>query len=444
MENGQLVKDTRKLVNNHIYKPIFYLTNIVPLIPVELLLAPFLGIIPILRLNRLLKINRLFEFRQITETITNYPNIFRLISLFVMIMVFIFWDACFYFMISKYVGFDTDEWTLQLKTDDHKQLLGKLTYCLYWASKAITSIINLKPAEIPVEQIFIVLNLLISLLVFAALVGNITSIISNLDAQRSSFQQKVDSIKSYMKMRLVNKELQRKVLKWFEYSWSNSQGLDEEQVKSFLPENLQTEISMSIHFDTLKQVHIFQDCEPGLLQELVNKLVLQVFSPGDYICRKGDIGREMYFVKRGVLHVVSDDGQTVFAKLKEGSYFGEISILNIQGNKTGNRRTANVVSVGYSDLFCLTKDELWRALVEYPVAKQTLIDKGKALLRKDNLIDESFDINSEIQNEIKRQNEMRLVNLKSDLEELSFRASRFMGTYKANLIKIKKRLNKLK
>ena len=31
----------------------------------------------------------------------------------------------------------------------------------------------------------------------------------------------------------------------------------------------------------------------------------------------------------------------------------KVSILNIPGNKTGNRRTANVRSVGYSDLFSL-------------------------------------------------------------------------------------------
>ena len=98
--------------------------------------------------------------------------------------------------------------------------------------------------------------------------------------------------------------------------------------------------------------------------------LLQVFSPGDYVCRKGDIGKEMYIIKRGKLDVVVDDGQEIYVTLGEGAVFGEVSILNIPGNKTGNRRTANVRSVGYSDLFSLNKDYLWEALSEYPEAKK--------------------------------------------------------------------------
>lgn len=83
-----------------------------------------------------------------------------------------------------------------------------------------------------------------------------------------------------------------------------------------------------------------------LIRGAVIFLVLQVFSPGDYICRKGDVGKEMYIVKRGRLSVVADDGVTVLATLSAGSVFGEVSVLDIPGNKTGNRRTANVRSLG--------------------------------------------------------------------------------------------------
>jgi cyclic nucleotide gated channel alpha 3 len=128
----------------------------------------------------------------------------------------------------------------------------------------------------------------------------------------------------------------------------------------------------------------------GAQKELVTKLKLQVYSPGDYVCRKGDIGKEMYIIQKGSLNVVSDDGKKVFVTLKEGAFFGEISILNIPGNKIGNRRTANVQSFGYSDLLRLTKNDLWQALEDYPQNATMLIEKGKAKLGKDNLEEDEF------------------------------------------------------
>ena len=92
----------------------------------------------------------------------------------------------------------------------------------------------------------------------------------------------------------------------------------------------------------------------------------------------------------GTLQVVSPDGTKVFANLKAGAAFGEISILDIPGNKNGNKRTANIRSFGFSDVFQLSKTDLWNAISEYPLARKVLLEKGTALLRKDNLIDEEM------------------------------------------------------
>ncbi|CAG0883505.1 unnamed protein product [Cyprideis torosa] len=133
---------------------------------------------------------------------------------------------------------------------------------------------------------------------------------------------------------------------------------------------LKAEIAIHVHLDTLKRVEIFQNTEAGFLCELVLRLRPVLFSPGDFICRKGEVGKEMYIVNRGRLQVVADDGKTVLATLKPGSYFGEISILNM--GPAGNRRTASVRSVGYSDLFVLSKQAMWDVLKEYPAARVRL------------------------------------------------------------------------
>ncbi|KAG0717181.1 Cyclic nucleotide-gated cation channel subunit A [Chionoecetes opilio] len=167
---------------------------------------------------------------------------------------------------------------------------------------------------------------------------------------------------------------------------------------------------------------------------------MQVFSPGDFVCRKGDVGKEMYIVKRGRLSVVGDDGKTVYATLGAGSVFGEVSILNIAGNKTGNRRTANVRSVGYSDLFCLSKNDLWDALTEYPEAKKSLMERGRQLLMKDGLLDEEGLKAAQEQQETLSEKANRL---DSAIDTLNTRLARLLAEYSSTQQKMKQRLTKM-
>lgn len=102
---------------------------------------------------------------------------------------------------------------------------------------------------------------------------------------------------------------------------------------------------------------------------------------------KGDVGKEMYIIKDGKLAVVAEDGVTQFAVLTSGSCFGEISILNINGSKMGNRRTANIRSLGYSDLFCLSKHNLMDTLQEFPEAKAQLEQRGQDILQREGLLE---------------------------------------------------------
>ena len=64
----------------------------------------------------------------------------------------------------------------------------------------------------------------------------------------------------------------------------------------------------------------------------------------------------VYFIKLGQVQVLGGiDGRKVVVTLGQGSVFGEIALLGVGGM---NRRTADVVSRGFTNLFVLQKDDL--------------------------------------------------------------------------------------
>uniref|UniRef100_A0A3Q2YCU7 Cyclic nucleotide gated channel subunit alpha 1 n=1 Tax=Hippocampus comes TaxID=109280 RepID=A0A3Q2YCU7_HIPCM len=380
------------------------------------------------------------EVQQRTETRTNYPNALRISNLVMYIVIIIHWNACLYYSFSKAIGFGSDRFVYPDPANpEFGRLVRKYAYSMYWSTLTLTTIGETPPPVENSEYFFVVTDFLVGVLIFATIVGNVGSMITNMNAARASFQARIDAIKQYMSFRKVTKDLEKRVIKWFDFLWTNKKAVDEREVLKYLPDKLRAEIAINVHLDTLKKVRIFADCEAGLLVELVLKLQPQVYSPGDYICKKGDIGREMYIIKEGKLAVVADDGIKQFVVLSDGSYFGEISILAIKGSKAGNRRTANIRSIGYSDLFCLSKDDLMEALTEYPDAKALLEEKGRQILMKDGLLD----LEVAAQGPDPKEMEEKVERMASMLDGLQTRYARLLAEHEATHSKLKHRVSRL-
>uniref|UniRef100_A0A1I8ID80 Cyclic nucleotide-binding domain-containing protein n=1 Tax=Macrostomum lignano TaxID=282301 RepID=A0A1I8ID80_9PLAT len=404
LEEGLPVTDPHRLLRRYLSQPSTKL-DVLSSLPTDLLyLSPSVTTAGVwVRFNRLLKVRRVLEFFDRTETRTSWPNLFRVLQLVLYILVIIHWNACLFFAISKALGLGSDAWVYPPRDDacqlspaepynyssEWDQFHREYIYSFYWSALTLTTIGETPHPVLDLEYAFVTADFLVGVLVFATIVGNVGSMIANMNAARSEFQQKMDGVsgvamelllvKRYMEFRRVGKQLEHRVIRWFDYHWCNKQSLDESAILASLPDKLRAEIAIHVHFDTLRRVSIFRDCEPGLLIELLLKLRLQVFSPGDYICRQGDIGKEMYIVKRGRLSVVAGDGRTVFATLKEGCVFGEVSLLNIPGNKTGNRRTAK-----------RTQPRLFGPVLPQQTGPLGgARRRGRDVLRKDNLLDEA-------------------------------------------------------
>lgn len=340
---------------------------------------------PLLHIMKLLKIYRLIQFFIRTETRSHYPNTCRVLFLMHNLLVIIHWNACCYYLFSQWIGMGSDPWVYPTWNLTHNTEWGRFSrqyvYSFYWSTLTLTTIGELSHPHTNPEYLFMTLEYLIGILMFATLVGNIGSIMENVQRNRTLFQNKMDNIKTYMKTTQIPENLQERVIKWFDYLWSYGHPMSEQHALDALPDKLKAEIGIHVHFETLKKVDFFEKCDQSLLWEIVLRLRTQVYSPGELVCRKGDVGREMYIVNSGKLEVLGEENGAVIKELKHGEYFGEISVLNLGLGKSQRRRTAFVRSLGYTSLLCLTQSDLLEVLHDYPKTKRMLIMKSKKKLQ---------------------------------------------------------------
>jgi cAMP-dependent protein kinase regulator len=104
-------------------------------------------------------------------------------------------------------------------------------------------------------------------------------------------------------------------------------------------------------------------------EALVSEMELEQHNEGDVIISEGQPGTSMYVIASGEVKVFTSgkDNKTVYlAKLGEGDFFGEVSVL------TGKPRTATITAAQPTALLRLDKEKLDNALATYPGIRKVL------------------------------------------------------------------------
>lgn len=95
------------------------------------------------------------------------------------------------------------------------------------------------------------------------------------------------------------------------------------------------------------------------IQSISQVMALRSYKPGTSIIKEGDPARAMFFIIKGAVQVISDDGELIVCELVEGGFFGEIGIL-FEVN-----RTATVVTKQKCILAVLKKEDFDATLAKF-------------------------------------------------------------------------------
>ena len=106
------------------------------------------------------------------------------------------------------------------------------------------------------------------------------------------------------------------------------------------------------------------------LVAVIKGLRLLVFEPGDIVLTEGDRGDSLYVITTGTVKTFVRDttqgGQLLMRRLKEGDFFGEISILS------GKARSATVTAATHCEMLELDRATLDQITTSYPNVRQVL------------------------------------------------------------------------
>ncbi|XP_039939662.1 cyclic nucleotide-gated cation channel beta-3 [Hirundo rustica] len=333
----------------------------------------FFGFNPALRANRMLKHNTFFEFNDRLEAIMEKAYIYRVIRTTGYLLFILHINACLYYWASDYEGIGSTRWVYDGKGNMYLR-------CYYWAVRSLITIGGLPEPQTLFEIVFQLLNYFMGVFVFSSLIGQMRDVIGAATAGQNYFRSCVDNTVSYMNTYSIPKLVQNRVRTWYEYTWDSQGMLDESELLEQMPTKMQLAVAIDVNFAIVNKVDLFKGCDTQMIYDMLLRLKSIVYLPGDFVCKKGEIGREMYIIKQGEVQVLGGpDGTKVLVTLRAGAVFGEISLLAAGG---GNRRTANVVAHGFANLFILDKKTLNEILVHYPDSEKLLMKKAKVLLKQ--------------------------------------------------------------
>ncbi|CAD8140670.1 unnamed protein product [Paramecium pentaurelia] len=299
---GVLVLNQIQIVKHYLRGK--FITDFIVLIPFMIGRSnvPYIEFVLLFRISRIM-----FIFENLVETLNLRVNFAAVIDLVSLLATFLFAShliACVWHFIAVQEHLFSDSiFTWVDKAELETDWVSRYITSFYWA--CITTLTigygDITPVT-QIEKLFVIFVTLLSSIIFGYTISSIGGIFAQMTENKNYLRDKMTMIDSFIKRRGLNKDLQIKVKKFFEYYLKTLKNTDSEceKLMEHLSGTLIREVKIDFYKTLFDQSKLFRQ---NFSEEFIANLCLlvkeQSFVPEEVIFQEGQQVDKIYFILKG-------------------------------------------------------------------------------------------------------------------------------------------------
>ncbi|KAH8059064.1 cyclic nucleotide-gated ion channel [Aureococcus anophagefferens] len=149
------------------------------------------------------------------------------------------------------------------------------------------------------EVAFTTVIILWGMLMYASIIGAVSSAVAVLDATGIQRSRKLSAVKSFLVQQNVHKHLQLEIMNYYTYLLSLN--TRDSQALSDLPVTLRIKLELSLKQESVDQVPLFHNLDAACILSIVHHLKNCVSLPSEILYAAGALGDRMFVLERGAV-----------------------------------------------------------------------------------------------------------------------------------------------